>query len=143
MCLLGCSAPLSIPPWPQHPLSLALLLPPIPYPPKDGHSLTIPAWCHGPFLFTKHKTHTQLYLLEVMHCSFKVQIYAHSATRPPPFHSSRATGRRTKRGREVLPWLELVPVVPRTLARAGVSYMWNLKYDTNEPIYETETNSQT
>ena len=62
---------------------------------------------------------------------------------PLPFHSSRATGRRTKRGREVLPWLELVPVVPRTLARAGVSYMWNLKYDTNEPIYETETNSQT
>ena len=24
-----------------------------------------------------------------------------------------------------------------------ITYMWNLKYDTNEPIYETETNSQT
>ena len=24
-----------------------------------------------------------------------------------------------------------------------VTYMWNLKYDTNEPIYETETDSQT
>ena len=21
----------------------------------------------------------------------------------------------------------------------GISYMWNLKYDTNEPIYKTET----
>ena len=25
----------------------------------------------------------------------------------------------------------------------GGTYMWNLKYDTNEPIYETETDSQT
>ena len=25
----------------------------------------------------------------------------------------------------------------------GIIYMWNLKYDTNEPIYETETDSQT
>ena len=24
-----------------------------------------------------------------------------------------------------------------------LTYMWNLKYDTNEPIYETETESQT
>ena len=24
----------------------------------------------------------------------------------------------------------------------GITYMWNLKYDTNEPIYETETDSQ-
>ena len=24
-----------------------------------------------------------------------------------------------------------------------ITYMCNLKYDTNEPIYETETNSQT
>ena len=24
-----------------------------------------------------------------------------------------------------------------------ISYMWNLKYDTNELIYETETDSQT
>ena len=24
-----------------------------------------------------------------------------------------------------------------------ITYMWNLKYDTNEHIYETETNSQT
>ena len=24
-----------------------------------------------------------------------------------------------------------------------ITYMWNLKYDTNEPIYETETESQT
>ena len=24
-----------------------------------------------------------------------------------------------------------------------ITYMWNLKYDTNEPIYETETGSQT
>ena len=24
-----------------------------------------------------------------------------------------------------------------------ISYMWNLKYDTNEPIYETGTDSQT
>ena len=23
------------------------------------------------------------------------------------------------------------------------TYMWNLKYDTNEPVYETETDSQT
>ena len=23
-----------------------------------------------------------------------------------------------------------------------ITYMWNLKYDTNEPIYETETDSQ-
>ena len=25
----------------------------------------------------------------------------------------------------------------------GITYMWNLKYDTNEPIYETETKSGT
>ena len=25
----------------------------------------------------------------------------------------------------------------------GITYMWNLKYDTNEPIYEEETESQT
>ena len=24
-----------------------------------------------------------------------------------------------------------------------ISHMWNLKYDTNEPIYKTETDSQT
>ena len=24
-----------------------------------------------------------------------------------------------------------------------ITYMWNLKYDTNEPIYETETESRT
>ena len=24
-----------------------------------------------------------------------------------------------------------------------ITYMWNLKYDTNEPIYETETESWT
>ena len=24
-----------------------------------------------------------------------------------------------------------------------ITYMWNLKYDTNEPIYKTETESQT
>ena len=24
-----------------------------------------------------------------------------------------------------------------------ITYMWNLKYDTNEPIYETETESGT
>ena len=24
-----------------------------------------------------------------------------------------------------------------------ITYIWNLKYDTNEPIYETETDSQT
>ena len=23
-----------------------------------------------------------------------------------------------------------------------ITYMWNIKYDTNEPIYETETESQ-
>ena len=33
-------------------------------------------------------------------------------------------------------------MLPCTLARAGVSYMWNLKYDTNEPIHEAETDSQ-
>ena len=25
----------------------------------------------------------------------------------------------------------------------GITYMWNLKYDTNEHIYKTETDSQT
>ena len=24
-----------------------------------------------------------------------------------------------------------------------ITYMWNLKYDTNEPVYETETDSRT
>ena len=24
-----------------------------------------------------------------------------------------------------------------------ITHMWNLKYDTNEPVYETETDSQT
>ena len=24
-----------------------------------------------------------------------------------------------------------------------ITYMWNLKYDTNEPFYKTETDSQT
>ena len=24
-----------------------------------------------------------------------------------------------------------------------ITYMWNIKYDTNEPIHETETDSQT
>ena len=27
--------------------------------------------------------------------------------------------------------------------RHDITYIWNLKYDTNECIYETETNSQT
>ena len=25
----------------------------------------------------------------------------------------------------------------------GITYIWNAKYDTNEPIYKTETDSQT
>ena len=92
MCLLGCSALLSIPPWPQHPLSLALLLlPPIPYSPK-GHSLTIPAWSHGPFLFTKQHTHIAIsfegYALFIQSSDFYSFCYpplpSHCPTPTPP-----------------------------------------------------------
>ena len=45
-------------------------------------------------------------------------------------------------------WMELEIIIQSKLERErqipyGITYMWNLKYDTNELIYETETDSQT
>ena len=54
---------------------------------------------------------------------------------------------------EIMPsaatWVQLEMIILSELSqkekdRYGmISHMWNLKYDTNEPIYETETDSQT
>ena len=46
-------------------------------------------------------------------------------------------------------WMKLEIIIPSKLSQKGKTntiwyhYMWNLKYDTNELIYETETDSQT
>ena len=84
---------------------------------------------------TKH-THSYIFWgLCIVHSKFRfllILLRRLPVHLPPHFLSSRATGRRTKRGREVLPCLKLVPMVPCTLARAGVSYMWNRKYDAND-----------
>ena len=42
--------------------------------------------------------------------------------------------------------LEIITLVKSERERQipyDITYMWNLKYDTNELIYETETDSQT
>ena len=44
-------------------------------------------------------------------------------------------------------WMDLEIVILSELRERqipyDITYMWNLKYGTNEPIYETETDSQT
>ena len=45
-------------------------------------------------------------------------------------------------------WMDLEIIVLSKSERErqipyGITYMWNLKYDTNEHIYKTETDSQT
>ena len=52
---------------------------------------------------------------------------------------------------EIMPfaatWMDLEIVILSELRERqipyDITYMWNLKYGTNEPIYETETDSQT
>ena len=53
---------------------------------------------------------------------------------------------------EIMPfaatWIQLEIIIQSKSKRErqipyDITYMWNLKYDTNEPIYETETDSQT
>ena len=45
-------------------------------------------------------------------------------------------------------WMQLESIILSEVSQKEkdkyhITYMWNLKYDTNEPIYETETASQT
>ena len=43
-------------------------------------------------------------------------------------------------------WMQLKIIILTEVSQKGkdkYSMMWNLKYGTNKPIYETETNSQT
>ena len=45
-------------------------------------------------------------------------------------------------------WMDLEIIILSKSERKGqipydITYMWNLKYDTNEPIKEAETHSQT
>ena len=46
-------------------------------------------------------------------------------------------------------WMDLEIIIPSGIHQTekdkhhGISYSWNLKYDTNEFIYGTETDSQT
>ena len=45
-------------------------------------------------------------------------------------------------------WLDLEIIILSKSERErqisyDISYLWNLKYNTNEPIYKTETDSQT
>ena len=52
---------------------------------------------------------------------------------------------------EIMPfavtWMDLEIIILSEVRKRQIpyntSYMWNLKYDTNEHIYETETDSQT
>ena len=52
---------------------------------------------------------------------------------------------------EIMPfavtWMQLEIIILSEVRKRqtpyDITYMWNLKYDTNEPIYETETDSQT
>ena len=55
---------------------------------------------------------------------------------------------------EIMPfaetWIELEIIILSKVSQTEkdkyhmiITYMWNLKYDTNELIYETETDSQT
>ena len=44
-------------------------------------------------------------------------------------------------------WMDLEIIILSEVRRRqishGITYMWNLKYDTSELIYKTETDSQT
>ena len=46
-------------------------------------------------------------------------------------------------------WMELEIIILSEVRQKerqipyDITYMWNLKYDTNEPIYKTEADSQT
>ena len=46
-------------------------------------------------------------------------------------------------------WMDLKVIILREVSQKetdkyhDITYMWNLKYDTNEHIYETQTDSQT
>ena len=46
-------------------------------------------------------------------------------------------------------WMQLVIIILSEVSQKAkdipyyITYMWNLKYGTNEPIYKTETHSQT
>ena len=44
-------------------------------------------------------------------------------------------------------WIQLEMIIRSKVSQKDkyhmISHMWNLKYDTNEPIYETETESWT
>ena len=45
-------------------------------------------------------------------------------------------------------WIQLEIIIlgevsQRKAKSYDITYVWNLKYDKNEPIYETETDSQT
>ena len=52
---------------------------------------------------------------------------------------------------EIMPfavtWMDIEIIILSEVRKRQIpyntSYMWNLKYDTNEHIYETETDSQT
>ena len=48
---------------------------------------------------------------------------------------------------EIIPfaatWMDLEISILSEVRQIYITYMWNLKYDTNELIYRTETDSQT
>ena len=59
-----------------------------------------------------------------------------------------------KKKNEIMPfaaatWMQLEIIILSKVSQKekdkyhDTTYMWNLKYDTNEPIYETETESET
>ena len=58
--------------------------------------------------------------------------------------------KRNEIGPFVETWMDLETVIQSKVSQKEknkyhmiITYMWNLKYDTNEPIYETETDSWT
>ena len=58
--------------------------------------------------------------------------------------------KKNERMQFVATWMDLEMIILSEVSQKkkrqisyGITYMWNLKYDTNELIYKTETDSQT
>ena len=72
---------------------------------------------------TDHHDHHHCYFIENLHCAKYVKNIPFNGLRDYHTKCSKSDRERQK------PY--------------DITYMWNLKYDTNELIYETETDSQT